>query len=226
MHTNEDGAPRAVIIGTGRSGTRYMSRLITEASGHASCGHEAWFRAAGDPEPGFDLDASWLALPAIESGTWAGPVVHVVRHPVATVRSLLRTEFFGAIVDTAYPSFALAHCKAAADALAISPVDAAVAFWANWNARCATVANLTIRLEDVSDFDGGPDSVGAATLGLIEYTLGITFGTWQIPADLPTNINHDGPQLVTNDGLAMEIDEDYIWERLGQRGAAFGYGRP
>lgn len=225
MNTNSTGAPRAVIIGSGRSGTRYMSRLITESTGHTTCGHEAWFRAIGDPEPGFDIDASWLALPSIESGTWFGPAVHVVRHPVATVRSLLRTEFFGAIVDTPYPAFALAYCKPAADALAISPVDAAVEFWANWNARCAAVAQLTIRLEDVSDFEGGELSIGAATLGLIEHTLDVEFGQWQIPADLPTDINHDGAQLVIGD-LPIEVDEDYIWARLGQRGAAFGYARP
>lgn len=224
MHVNDTGAPRAVIIGTGRSGTRYMSRLITEATGHTTCGHEAWFRAAGDPEAGFDVDASWLALPALEAGTWVGPAVHVVRHPVATVRSLLRTEFFGAIIDTAYPAFALAHCKAAADALALSPVDAAVEFWANWNARCAAVAQLTIRLEDVSDFEGGEASIGAATLGLVEHTLSIEFGAWQVAAGLPTNINHDGPQLVTTD-LPLDVDEDYIWARLGPRAMAFGYAR-
>lgn len=222
MHTIAPGAPRAAIIGTGRSGTGYMSRLITESTGHTTCGHEAWFRAIGDPEPGFDIDASWLALPHIEAGAWSGPVVHVVRHPVATVRSLLRTEFFGAIVDTPYPAFALAHCKPAADALAVSPVDAAIAFWLNWNARCAAVANLTVRLEDVSDFEGGELSIGAATLGLIEHAIDVEFGQWQIPADLPTDINHDGAQLVIN-GIAAEVDEDYIRGRVGVLAAAFGY---
>lgn len=224
MNANATGAPRAVIIGTGRSGTGYMSRLITGWTGHTTCGHEAWFRAVGAPEPGFDIDASWLALPHLEDGTWDGPAVHVVRDPVATVRSLLRTEFFGLIADTPYPAFAMANCKAAADALAISPVAAAVEFWAHWNARCAAVAQLTIRLEDISDFDGGELSIGAATLGLIEYTLDIEFGPWQGPAALPTNINHDGPQLVTTD-LALDVDEAYVWDRLGARAAAFGYGR-
>ena len=224
MNTNEAGAPRAVIIGTGRSGTGYMSRLITEATGHATCGHEGWFAALGDRTPGLDIDSSWLALPSIEAGTWAGPVVHVVRNPVACVASLLRTEFFGMHSGTPYPQFAMAHCKAAADALAISPVDAAVEFWANWNARCAGAAHLTVRLEDVSDFEGGEDSIGAATLELIGVTLGVTF-TWQVADAIPRTVNTRAHPSGNND-LALAVDEAYVWDRLGTRAAAFGYGRP
>lgn len=220
MHTNEDGAPSAVIIGTGRSGTGYMSRLVTEATGHATCGHEGWFAELGDRTPGLDVDSSWLALPAIEAGTWAGPIVHVVRHPVACVASLLRTEFFAGLADTPYPAFALAHCTAAADALAVSPLAAAVEFWANWNARCAGAAHLTVRLEDVSDFEGGDDSVGAATLDLIGLTLGVTF-QWHIADAIPRTVN-TRPSLT---GLPLRVDEDYIWDRLGTRAAAFGYAR-
>ena len=222
MHTNEDGAPRAVIIGTGRSGTGYMSRLITEATGHATCGHEGWFAELGDRTPGLDIDSSWLALPAIEGGTWAGPVVHVVRDPVACVTSLLRTEFFGMHVSTPYPQFALTHCPAAADALATGgPVAAAVEFWASWNARCAGVAGLTVRLEDVSDFEGGEASVGAATLGLIGHTLGVEFGAWQVADAIPRTVNTR--ESIT--GLPVRVDEAYVWDRLGARAAAFGYGR-
>jgi hypothetical protein len=221
MHTNEDHAPRAVITGTGRSGTGYMARLITEATGHATCGHEGWFAALGDRTPGLDVDSSWLALPDIEAGTWGGPVVHVVRHPVACVASLLRTEFFGMVVGTPYPQFALEHCKAAADALATEgPVAAAVEFWADWNARCAGAANLTVRLEDVSDFEGGADSVGAATLDLIGHALGLTF-EWQVADAIPRTVNTR--ESLT--GLPVRVDEAYIWDRLGVRAAAFGYAR-
>lgn len=220
MNVNEAGAPRAVITGTGRSGTGYMSRLITEATGHATCGHEGWFAELGDRTPGLDVDSSWLALPDIEAGTWSGPVVHVVRNPVACVASLLRTEFFGVLVDAPYPAFALANCKPAADALAISPVAAAVEFWAHWNARCAAAAHLTVRLEDVSDFEGGNDSIGAATLDLIGLTLGLTF-TWQVADAIPRTVN-TRPSLT---GLPVRVDEDYIWDRLGWRAPALGYSR-
>lgn len=221
--SNVEGAPRAVIIGTGRSGTGYMSRVVTEATGHATCGHEAWFRAIGDPEPGFDVDSSWLALPAMEVGIWFGPAVHVVRHPVATVASLLRTELFGALVGTPYSAFAIEKCKAAADALAVDgPVAAAVEFWANWNARCAAVSQLTVRLEDVSDFEGCGDSVGAATLDLVGDTLGVTF-EWHVAAEIPTTVN-TRPHPIDGD-LTLELDEDYIWERLGDRAGMFGYAR-
>jgi hypothetical protein len=225
MSDNAPGAPRAAVIGTGRSGTGYAARLITEASRRTSCTHEGWWRAIGDPQGGQDVDASWLALPDIETGAWSGPVVHLVRDPVATVESLLRTEFFGAIVDTPYPQFALAHCPAAEEKLAVEgAVAAAVQFWASWNVRCAAVAQLTVRLEDLSDFEGGADSVGAATLDMVGDVLGAEFGTWQIPAAIPRDVNHrDHP--VSND-LVIAVDEAYVWDRLGPWAAQFGYVRP
>jgi hypothetical protein len=226
MNVNADGAPRAVITGTGRSGTGYMSRLVTEAGTHVTCGHEGWFRELGDRIPGLDVDSSWLALPHIEARTWSGPVVHVVRHPVATVASLLRTEFFGMVVDAPYPQFALAHSLPARYALEdIGPVAAAVEFWADWNARCAAAANLTVRLEDVSDFEGGADSVGAATLDLVGHALGIEFGAWQVAEAIPRTVNTRGHPSGNND-LVVTVDEAYVWDRLGWRAAAFGYTRP
>jgi hypothetical protein len=221
MNPNEDGAPRAVITGTGRSGTGYMARLVTEATSHATCGHEGWFAELGDRTPGLDVDSSWLALPAIEAGTWAGPVVHVIRNPVATVASLLRTEFFGVNAATPYPAFAMTHCPEAADALAVSPVAAAVEFWARWNARCAAAAALTVRLEDVCDFAGGRDSIGAATLDLIGDTLGLAF-TWEIADAIPRTVN----TRASLTGLPVRVDEDYVWDRLGWRAPALGYARP
>lgn len=221
--SNVEGAPRAVIIGTGRSGTGYMSRVVTEATGHATCGHEGWFAELGDRAPGLDVDSSWLALPALESGAWVGPAVHVVRHPVACVASLLRTEFFGVLSGTPYPQFALTNCKAAAGALDTGgPVAAAVEFWANWNARCAAVAQLTVRLEDVADFEGCADSVGAATLDLIGDTLGVTF-EWHVAAEIPTTVNTRSHPI--DDDLVVAVDEDYIWDRLGDRAGMFGYAR-
>lgn len=225
MTTNANGAPRAAVIGTGRSGTGYMSRLLTEATkGTTSCAHEGWWCALGDPAPGLDIDASWLALPDIEAGAWAGPVVHVVRDPVKVVESMLRTEFFGAIIDTAYPQFALEHCSAARDALLWSPVAAAVEFWANWNLRCAAVAQLTVRIEDVANWYGDDESIAAATLDLVGDALGVEFGAWQVAAAIPTNVNHrDHP--VSND-LVLAVDEAYVWDRIGDRALQFGYARP
>lgn len=222
--SNPEGAPRAAIIGTGRSGTGYAARLITETTHtpHASCGHEGWWRALGERVPGMFCDASWLALPDIEAGTWSGPVVHVVRNPVDTVASLLRTSFFGAIVETPYPAFALQHCEAARDALPVGTITAAVEFWADWNARCAAVANLTVRIEDLSDWEGGADSVAAATLDLVAGVLDVEFGAWQLAAALPTDVNHDGDHLVIKD-VNHENDEGYIWAALSGRGGAFGY---
>ena len=81
--------PRAVILGTGRSGSGYIQRVL-EAAG-IRAGHENWW-AYWDYRklPFLDVDSSWLAtfeerLPAIVWGQ--------VRHPVECVASIAENEF-------------------------------------------------------------------------------------------------------------------------------------
>lgn len=135
--------PRFAVVGTGRSGTAYTAAVLRACG--VLCGHESWWTPLPERRMAtLDGDSSWMALPDIESGAWSGPVVHVVREPVATVRALLGIEFFGHHDPDAHRRFAYEHepCMAG-----MEPVEAAVHWWASWNARCAAVADITVRVE-------------------------------------------------------------------------------
>jgi hypothetical protein len=139
------GEPRFAITGTGRCGTTYMAYLLRSSG--VNCGHEQWWTP--DPErvtPGLDGDSSWMALPEIESGEWSGPVLHITRHPVDTVRSLRGIRFFRFPGYARFREIAYEYEPALRD---LPPLEAAVSWWNSWNRRCAAVADLTVKVEDV-----------------------------------------------------------------------------
>ena len=80
--------PRFVIVGTGRSGTGYISKLLT-ASG-VRCGHEEWWNPRGTHADGLVGDASWLAT--TELAGYEGFVFHQTRHPLDVITSMVKVE--------------------------------------------------------------------------------------------------------------------------------------
>lgn len=96
-----------LIVGTGRSGTGYISDLLTFAG--VRCGHEDVYDVtvgAGRAAPSWgdwNAEASWLAVPYITSH--AGPVVWQQRHPVDVVDSLDRLGLFNLEGDDGHGPF-------------------------------------------------------------------------------------------------------------------------
>lgn len=131
--------PRFAVTGTGRCGTGYMS-LVLRRNG-VNCGHENWWTADRKRiRAGLDGDSSWMALPAVESGDWSGPVVHITRHPVAVVRSFVGLGFPDHVSLPYVPEL-----------VGMPQPRLAVEHWVRWNERCAAVADLSIRIEDALD---------------------------------------------------------------------------
>lgn len=81
--------PRFTILSTGRSGTRYAARLLTESG--IKTGHEAWWnpyeRRATTRLVG---EVSWCATFHLEG--YQGHVFHQIRDPLKVVASLATTE--------------------------------------------------------------------------------------------------------------------------------------
>lgn len=202
------GAPRTVVIGTGRSGTGYIAHLLL-ASGVSNVAHEGWFNpilwGAGIDRiqrPGLDVDVSWLALPFIEIGAWSGPVLHVTRHPIDCIRSLEWTQHI-THPDSPFSVFARKNAPWVNDIS--DPLEIAAAFYVEWNLRCAAVADATIRVEDVP-----------ASAELITQTLGVPVNP-KAGRQVPTNV-HARERSTSS--------EDAIWELLAGRAAQFGYLQP
>lgn len=199
-----EGAPRFAVVGTGRSGTGYVAELL-RASG-ANCGHEGWWRpdGTGDRTPGLDGDSSWLALPDLESRAWSGPVAHVVRHPVAVVRSLVGTRLFHPDqADGPYARFAREHCP---EVDGLPPLEAAVEWWVAWNTRCAAVADVKLRVEDLRK------GWALAELG---DALGVRIDR-QAARRVSTAVNHR---------TRANVDPLRVWQLLDRRADRFGYRR-
>lgn len=207
-------SPRAAVIGTGRSGTGFMAAVLTAAG--LDAGHEAYWHAHGGLHASqLDVDASWLALPAIELGAyperWMGRVLHVVRHPLDTVRSLLGTGLFNAdMAGNSYAVHAWVHARSAGTLVGHHPLHAAVEFWCEWNARCAAVADATVRLEDA----GGPQ--WCATVANV-----IGMG---LDAEAVAKAVADTPRDTNTRGAVPEVDPLEVWGLIGRRAHAYGYG--
>lgn len=75
--------PRVAIVGTGRSGSGYIAKLLNEVG--VVCGHEEWWNPFGERRQGLDADSSWCAIPELPN--YDGVVLHQVRHPLSVIAS-------------------------------------------------------------------------------------------------------------------------------------------
>src|SRR5690242_2679693 len=83
-----------VVTGCARSGTTYMSALLSGLG--LRIGHEVVFgprTRSFDGWQGQHGDSSWLAAPFL-GDLGDAPVFHQVRHPLKVVRSLVGVRFF------------------------------------------------------------------------------------------------------------------------------------
>lgn len=131
-----------VVVGTGRCGTGFTAEALQGRG--VDAGHEERFTV--DPSrrrDDLDGDVSWLAVPYLDR--LDVPVVHQVRHPVDTVRSLVGIEMFSSPVHGAYRWFMHAHL----DGLSTLDVASAVRWYVRWNARIEERTDRRHRAEDL-----------------------------------------------------------------------------
>src|SRR5512139_3910676 len=157
-------APRFVIVGTGRSGTKYISEVLTRAG--IRCGHEEYWTTWRTPDETLVGDSSCNALPQGLDG-YGGIVFHQVRHPLDVCASLVRNRIvdphltlFRRLTDhdpTDPLGFAMAVWLAfAGEAERLRPslywqverVDAALIYWIGDRVKCPAV-NVDAALEMV-----------------------------------------------------------------------------
>lgn len=134
---------RFVITGSSRCGTTWMSRALTQAG--VPCGHEEVFHPGEVVWPDhLQADSSWLAATKLDQVDV--PVVLMVRHPLAVVRSLVEIGFFAewdqdnpghSPLRTAFPSV---YDWA-------TPQDRALEMWLALTTAVLGRAELVIRLE-------------------------------------------------------------------------------
>jgi hypothetical protein len=88
-----------------------------------------------------------MAVPRLEQGQANdAAVVHIVRHPVAVVRSLVGTGFFD-LQDNAYSRFMRLNFDVRGE-----PIDDAMRWYVEWNLRCEMLSKNVFRVEELADF--------------------------------------------------------------------------
>ena len=132
--------PTFVIVGSGRSGTRFIARVLT--AGGIRTGHEGWWTPTGRRQVRLHGDASWCA--AFELNAYAGRVFHQIREPLATMRSLAALDVSPHQRDSPWYASRTRHVTFTGD-----PVVDALSTADRWLVQSERVAEWTWRLEDV-----------------------------------------------------------------------------
>lgn len=131
--------PDFVIVGTGRSGTRYISQLLRAAG--VKCGHENWWSLKFEPTTRLQGDASWIATFQVTG--FEGHVFHQIRDPLKVITSLVRGR--PELVPGTIPhEFRSRWVEMTGD-----PLQDAIAVVIAWVKRAEAVSEWTWRLEDV-----------------------------------------------------------------------------
>lgn len=132
--------PEFVIVGTGRSGTGYIARVLT-ASG-VRCGHEGWWNL-GHPSVRFlKGDASWMATFRLDG--YMGQIFHQIRNPLLAMRSIAAVEV-APHRDTPWYHYRSQFVEFTGD-----PITDAVLVADRWLSKAEQLSEWTWRLEDVS----------------------------------------------------------------------------
>lgn len=136
--------PAFTIVGTGRSGTRYIARVLTESG--IKTGHEAWWNPYEQRvTTRLKGEASWCAVFNLES--YQGHVFHQIRDPLKVVASLATTE-----LDPAWPgpdNRIFYEWRQRNITLSGRPTRDAVEVVLAWIRESESCSEWTYRLEDV-----------------------------------------------------------------------------
>lgn len=206
---------RLVIASAGRSGSGYISKLLTAAG--VRCTHEEVFTPVGVDRARWrevDAESSWLAVPYLAKLPPNVHVVHQVRHPVDVIRSLMGIRMFAPPDENVHGAF---HDFVASSLPALqeqpSEIERCMTFWVEWNSAAARSAGHTYRVEELT-IDGLVDLVeragGAADLGAAQRAV----------EAVPSNYN------------ARRRDHEVTWaslpdgplkERVGDLARTYGY---
>ena len=129
-----------IVTGAPRSGTAFFASLLGWA-------HERSY-GLDTAGPALEPEVSWLAAPHVTRES--ALVLHLVREPTATIRSIAAVGFLNA--DNDYGRYAYRFVQTYDPWL----------FWLRWTELASRVAFATIRLEDIAEL-GPPINAGPST---------------------------------------------------------------
>lgn len=165
---------RVLVTGTGRCGTGYVATLLNAVAIPAT--HEGVWSTETRPWSWQRVECSWLAVPHLES--FDGPIVHLVRHPLDVINSLMGIEFFTNPVHGDY----VARAREIVDLDGLEPLEQAMKFWVEMNRLIEPHASARFQIEQI-----GPEDFAA-----IAEATGARHSPHEMAAameKIPTNVN-------------------------------------
>jgi len=143
--------PTHVIVGTGRCGTKFTSRYLSDLGITSS--HEAYYTPEGprlrnkNRNYKATIDVSWLAAPYLpQQGV---RVVHQVRNPLGVISSFYKLGFFDPRYYSRHKRY-IDFIKPHFD-LGTSPLQSCVRWYIDWNVKCEKLTSNRIQLEKFMD---------------------------------------------------------------------------
>jgi hypothetical protein len=148
---------KLIITGCGRSGTKYISGLLTKAG--VLCGHEVVFSEQmartgqfQERPDGMHAEASWLAAGVIDRLDESVKIVHQVRNPVRVIRSMSGVRSF--IRHSDFCTFIYGKLGGLKKSKVVKRddryLDMCMEFWVRWNKLAEDASYRTFRVEDVN----------------------------------------------------------------------------
>ena len=140
-----------LIIGTGRSGTGFMSKLLTNNG--ISCGHETLFGLQNVKDFGMLLktttlkaDSSWLSVPHIKEINKDIKYIHIIRNPIDVIKSFIELNLF-CDESSPYIKFIGKYC----DLNYNQPIDKVISYYVKWFKMIESndINKLSINLENI-----------------------------------------------------------------------------
>jgi len=90
-------------------------------------------------------EASWLAAPYVEQLKNYYPIIHLVRHPLAVINSLMGIGFWTETGHEPYRNFIMKHLPS----MPKDPLEKSLYYWYHWNKQLA--GHPRIRIEDFTN---------------------------------------------------------------------------
>ena len=214
-------APRLLVTGCGRSGTGYLAALLAELG--LPCGHEVVYGPellAGAPPAwpeGARAESSWLAGPHLRALPPGTRIVHLVREPLAVVRSCLRVRFLESARNP-YRMHAERHAPGVSEG---APPVRCARYWTRWHAlveREALASGLRWRRVRLEALDAAWLVELGRGLGLGWTTADVEAALARVPRDTNTSGARGRDRL--EDLAALPAAERAALEALAAR---YGY---
>ncbi len=221
---------KILVVGAGRSGTGFMSKVITAAG--IPCGHEKVFgtktlsvwgvdmrialhRAMGPIDwEEYQAESSWLAVPwlsVLDPKQIA--MVWVVRNPLKCAASFRRIGMFDPDAHgTGHAPYLNTVLQFAPGVFRYKPwLGRFAAYWTIWNEVCADRCPTTIQIEGL-----GLERLGflcrCAGFFLDDEVLERALGS--VPSDYNSRGNAAQDEPVTLEQVEEALDDEYMFERF------------